>query len=158
MADKIVTKSFMSITELCILIGLSRARYYQLVRDGFLPPAEHDPSTNRSYYTEEGQRVCMEVRQRNCGVNQKPILFYSRRRDVGQRRKPSTRLLPAATTNRIIDLVDQLSQAKLVVTVAHVELAVQQEFPNGIESVSPVELFTSVRKRIQCQNSSDNAG
>lgn len=156
MADKIVTKSYMSITELCILIGLSRARYYQLVRDGYLPPAERDPSTNRSYYTEEGQRVCMDVRQRNCGVNQKPILFYSRRRDVGQRRKPATKTQPS--NNRLIDLVDQLSQAKLVVTVAQVESAVQQEFPNGIENVNPVDLFTKVRKRIQSQNSADSAG
>ena len=84
MSDNIVTKSAVSVTEMARMVGLSRARFYQLVRRGTFPPADQDAVTGRPCYFEEKQRQVLEVRRRNCGVDGKPLLFYSRRRDLGQ--------------------------------------------------------------------------
>src|SRR5271170_538767 len=84
MTENIVTKSAVSVTEMARMVGLSRARFYQLVRRGTFPPADQDAITGRPCYFEERQRQVLEVRRRNCGVDGKPLLFYSRRRDFGQ--------------------------------------------------------------------------
>ena len=39
-------------------------------------------STRRPFFDEELQKVCLEVRRKNCGIDGKPILFYSRRLDL----------------------------------------------------------------------------
>jgi transposase len=88
MADNIVTKSAVSVTEMARMVGLSRARFYQLVRRGTFPSADQDAVTGRPCYFEEKQRQVLEVRRRNCGVDGTPILFYSRRRDLGQVKAP----------------------------------------------------------------------
>jgi hypothetical protein len=69
------TKAIVSVSELARMCGLSRARFYQLQRAGVFPPPVYDVSTHRPVYVEELQKVCLEVRRKNCGVNGKPILF-----------------------------------------------------------------------------------
>ena len=74
-----MSKTVVSVAEMARMTGLSRARFYQLVNDGIFPSPVYDVHTRRPLYSEEMQQVCMEVRKRNCGVNGKPILFYSPR-------------------------------------------------------------------------------
>lgn len=83
MSENIVSKSVVSITEMARMVGLSRARFYQLVRKGTFPAADQDPLTKRPCYFQEKQLQILEARRRNCGVDGQPILFYSRRRDLG---------------------------------------------------------------------------
>src|ERR1700722_572362 len=73
------TKAIVTVSEMARMCGLSRARFYQLQKTGIFPPPLYDVSTRRPIYDEELQKVCLEVRRRNCGVNCKPILFYARR-------------------------------------------------------------------------------
>ena len=155
MSDSIVTKSAVSVTDLCRMVGLSRARFYQLVRAGVFPPADQDPVTKRPYYSEERQRICLEVRRKNCGVNSKPILFYSRRRDFGQTKASPKPAKPKVNGNQYADLIDLLSQAKVVVSTAQVEAVVKQEFPQGIEGMDPSLVFVAVHKRLRSENPTD---
>jgi hypothetical protein len=155
MSDNIVTKSAVSVTDLCRMVGLSRARFYQLVRAGVFPPADQDPVTKRPYYSEDKQRICLEVRRNNCGINSKPILFYSRRRDFGQTKASPRPAKPKATNNQYADLLDLLAQAKVVVTAAQVEAVVKQDFPQGIEGMDPGVVFVAVHKRLRSQNPTD---
>jgi len=97
MTDNIVTKSAVSVTEMARMVGLSRARFYQLVRRGTFPPADQDSVSARPCYCEEKQRQILEARRRNCGVDGKAILFYSRRRDLGQPKAPARPKMPNAT-------------------------------------------------------------
>src|SRR4051812_28730001 len=106
MADNIVTKAAVSVTEMARMVGLSRARFYQLVRRGTFPPADKDPVTARPCYFEEKQAQILEVRRRNCGVDGVPILFYSRRRDIGQVKAPPRPTKPKGTTGQYADLID----------------------------------------------------
>jgi hypothetical protein len=70
-------KAAISVTEMAKAVGLSRARFYQLIRRGTFPPPDKEQVTGRPCYFEEGQRRCLEVRRRNCGVDGKPLLFFS---------------------------------------------------------------------------------
>ena len=72
------TKAVVTVAEMARMLGLSRARFYQLIGTA-LPYPIFDVRTRRPFYSEEQQRVCLEVRRRNCGIDGKPILFYARR-------------------------------------------------------------------------------
>jgi hypothetical protein len=137
------------------MIGLSRARVYQLIRTGFLPTPDVDPLTRRPFFGEEAQRVCLEVRRKNRGINQKTLLFYSRRRDLGHPKSAVRSAKPKISNNQYGDLIDLLEQARVVVTVAQVEAVVKEEFPNGIEMLDPSVVFVAVHKRLRSQNPTD---
>ena len=154
MTDNIVTKSAVSVTEMARMVGLSRARFYQLVRRGTFPPADQDAVTARPCYFEDKQRQILEARRRNCGVDGIAILFYSRRRDLGTVKATARPAKPKVKANQYADLIDLLAAAKVVATAAQVEAAVKEEFPNGIEGKDPAEVFLTVHERLQRQNSS----
>src|SRR5208283_2975707 len=105
MSENIVSKSVVSITEMARMVGLSRARFYQLVRRGTFPPADKDAVSNRPCYSEEKQRQILEARRRNCGVDGKAILFYSRRRDLGQTKAPAQPTKPKEKKNKYADVI-----------------------------------------------------
>src|SRR5947209_8068242 len=117
MSENIVTKAAVSVTEMARMVGLSRARFYQLVKKGTFPPADQDLATSRPCYLEEKQRQILEARRRNCGVDGKPILFYCRRNDAGQRRSTSRPTIGKVkeVVKKYTDLIDGL--AGLNVTV-----------------------------------------
>lgn len=160
MAGDIVTKAAVSVTEMARMVGLSRARFYQLVKRGTFPPADQDAATKRPCYLEEKQRQILEARRRNCGVDGTPILFYCRRNDAGQ---PRTAPRPASTKSNVVvkkytDLIDGLAALNVAVTVAQVEPLVKELFPSGTDGVNPGEVIRAVFLRIQRQNPGDKQG
>ena len=60
------------------MVGLSRARFYQLIGSAFPFPL-YQMATRRPFFNAEQQQVCLEVRRKNCGIDGKPIMFYARR-------------------------------------------------------------------------------
>ncbi len=76
-----VEKQAVSVTEMAKMVGLSRARFYQLVGSVFPCPV-YALATRRPFYTPELQEVCLEVRRQNCGVDGKPILFHRRPKEA----------------------------------------------------------------------------
>ena len=154
MTENIVTKSVVSVTEMARMVGLSRARFYQLVRRGTFPLADKDPVTARPCYYEEKQGQIMEARRRNCGVDGVPILFYSRRRDLGQAKAPPRPAKPQGTKCQYADLIDRLAAVKVTVTAAQVESAVREEFPKGTNGIDPGEVFRVIFQRLRRQDSS----
>jgi len=154
MADIIVTKSVVSVTEMARMVGLSRARFYQLVKRGTFPVSDLDSLSNRPCYCEEKQRLILEARRRNCGVDGKPILFYSRRKDCGQVKVPTRPSKPKAVNALYSDLIDHLASAKIVVTTAQVEAAVKAEFPQGIDGIEFAVVLNRVLDHLRGQNPS----
>src|SRR6478736_5302516 len=78
MGVQIQTRAAVTVAEMARMVGLSRARFYQLIGTAFPHPL-YDVATRRPVYTEEFQLTCLEVRRRNCGIDGKAILFYVRR-------------------------------------------------------------------------------
>lgn len=160
MSGDIVTKAAVSVTEMARMVGLSRARFYQLVKRGTFPPADQDASTKRPCYLAEKQRQILEARRRNCGVDGKPILFYCRRNDAGQ---PRTAPRPDSGKSKVVvkkyaDLIDGLAALNVTVTVAQVEPLVKELFPSGTDGVDPGEVIRAVFLRIQRENPGDKQG
>lgn len=155
MSENIVSKSAVSVTEMARMAGLSRARFYQLVKQGTFPPADEDNLSKRPCYLEEKQRQILEARRRNCGVDGKPILFYSRRRDLGQTKTQRPTKQP---NNQYADIIDGLAALNVNTTVAQVEPIVKEFFPTGTESVDPGEVIRAVFLRIRSQNPPDKQG
>ena len=138
-------KVAVSVSEMARMVGLSRQRFYQLQGSTF-PEAQRDPKTNRPYYDEELQQMCLEVRRRNCGVDGKPILFYASRHPLGQQprtaKRPKTKPKP---NGQYIDVLDGLSALGLEsVTTAQIEPVVKQLFPDGIQDLDAGEVIRGI--------------
>lgn len=160
MTDNFMTKSVVSVTDMARMVGLSRARFYQLVKRGTFPPADQDEITKRPCYHEDKQRMILEARRRNCGVDGKPILFYARRRDLGQSKsatRPTVEKVKAVV-KKYTDLIDGLAALNVTATIAQVEPILKELFPNGTDEVDPGEVVRAVFLRIRRQNSSGNVG
>ena len=157
MTDNIVTKSAVSVTEMARMVGLSRARFYQLVRRGTFPPADEDTVTKRPCYFEEKQRQVLEVRRRNCGVDGKPLLFYSRRRDLGQTKAAPRPTKPKVKANNHADLIHCLEQVKVSMTTAQVEATLKELFPEGTDGIDLGTVVEAIIERRRRQNSSGSA-
>jgi hypothetical protein len=125
------------------MVRLSRARFYQLVREGVFPPPAYDKG--RPVYTEEMQEVCLEVRRRNRGVNGEPVLFYARRRASGLARKTPGSAKPAPRNKDIPALLDGLNALGLTTaTAAQVEAVARELFPTGTAGLHQAEVLRAV--------------
>lgn len=136
-------KAAVGVSEMARMVGLSRARFYQLVGSAFPHPV-YDVSNRRPFYDEEAQRLCLEIRHRNFGVDGKPILFNVRRapRATQKRRPDNVRILNT-------ELLDGLRSLGLTVNTAHVDAATRMLFPNGTDGISPGEVIRQVFIRLK---------
>ena len=154
MSVQIETKTAVTVAEMSRMLGLSRARFYQLQNAGVFPCPVYDVSTRRPIYVEEAQKVCLEVRRRNCGINGQPVLFYARnnmKAPVPKAKKEKPRANHA-------DLIDALSSLGLDSTAAQVEEAVKEKFPKGTEGIDQAEVIRVVFVHLKRQNTANNVG
>ena len=128
--------SMVSISEMARQCGLSRARFYQLMGTTFPWPV-YDVSTRRPCYTDELQQLCLEVRRRNCGIDGKPVLFYSKR--IGMPAKKPRKVKPTvARDDANLDILDGLRSLGLTTaTMPQVAAAVKELFPRGVMEMRP---------------------
>lgn len=157
--QQVHTKAAVTVSEMARMVHLSRARFYQLVQAGSFPQPVYDVRTRRPIYTEELQRVVLEVRRRNCGVDGRPVLFYSR----GPRLNTSTR--PARTTkakpasSHHAELLEGLAVLGLTTaTAAQVDDALKAVYPRGVGESDRGGVLRAVFLHLKRQNSADNVG
>jgi hypothetical protein len=152
-------KAVVTVSEMARLVGLSRARFYQLQKAGVFPGPVYDVATRRPVYTEELQSVCLEVRRRNCGADGKPVLFYARRAPFA---KPQTRRKKGAARppkNEHPDLLAAMHGLGLAsVTAARVGEAVRELFPRGTAGVEEAEVVRAVFLYLRRKDSGGKAG
>ena len=135
-------KAAVSVAEMARMVGLSRARFYQLIGSAFPHPV-YCVSTRRPFYDQLLQESCLEVRRRNCGIDGKPILFYSRRSPArSARSRPSKvgtqKLSPHA------DLLAGLKSLGLLAASSEITDAMATLFPHGTADIEPSELLRTV--------------
>jgi hypothetical protein len=58
-----MSKTVVSVAEMARMVGLSRARFYQLVGEGIFPSPLYSVHTRRPFFSEEMQAICLEVRR-----------------------------------------------------------------------------------------------
>ena len=118
-----------SVTELAKMLGLSRARVYQLQKMGILPKPLYCSRTRRPYYSLELQKECLDIRKTGIGHNGQPIIFNATRKD--RSKKPQSSSDPMYK-----ELADILRQMGSNVTRDKVKDAVKAIYPNGLDRQS----------------------
>ena len=148
-------KAIVTVSEMARMVGLSRARFYQLQRGGVFPAPTYQ--AGRPVYTEEQQQVCLEVRRKNRGINGQPVLFYARRRGIEPaKRKRRADPLPAKNKDDIAALLDGLNALGLTTATAAQVLAVTEElFPQGTTGLDQAEVLRAVFLHLKRQNQGD---
>jgi hypothetical protein len=155
------------------MVGLSRSRFHQLLQSGVFPKPAIDPESKRPFYDSEGQAVCLQVRQRNCGVNGKRVLFYARPFGVHLAAKPRTSNVQSSSArkrkaepkqtaskpSKLDLLVEGLKSLGLPnVTAAEASAAIHQVFPIDSQRSSDEEVLLKVFRHLVRQNSGDSHG
>ena len=151
------TKETVSVAEMARMVGLSRARFYQLIGSAFPFPL-YQVATRRPFFNAEQQQVCLEVRRKNCGIDGKPIMFYARRGgETLPRAKNRRPTVQKKTTEPLAGLLESVHALGLTTaTLADVSRAVKELFSNGWNSVPEAEVIRSVFIHLKRQNSPDN--
>jgi hypothetical protein len=148
-------KSVVSVSEMARMVGLSRQRFYQLMGTAFPRPLYHD-ETKRPYYTEEMQQVCLEVRRRNCGIDGKPILFYSTGyRTREHKSKPRSKQKRPKKKRQHVGIINGLAALGLHANEEQVGKAINRIFPNGTGEKNEGEILREVFLSIKRQDSGD---
>ena len=150
------TKAAVTVSEMARMVGLSRARFYQLMNAGVFPQPVYDVATRRPIFVEELQKICLEVRRRNCGVNGRPVLFYSKGAEhpLGRQKKRKTK-----RKQRHAGLIASLQELGLAdVTEQQVQSAINSLFPSGTGETDDGQVLRQVFLHLKRQNSTDNVG
>jgi len=129
MNDAIPLKVAVTVAEMARMVGLSRARFYQLMKQGVFPSPKLNESKNRPFYDEDSQKVCLEVRRKNYGVNGQVVLFYARRQEITPTKGKAKQAVPKERPHA--DMIESLKALGLNVTSTDVQTAMQELFPAG---------------------------
>ena len=153
MSDQFPTKAVVSVAEMAKLVGLSRARFYQLVEAGVFPLPVYNVSNHRPVYVQELQEICLEVRRIGLGFDGQPIVFNTKRRRPSERPKPPRKPVEQVPTGGRHDhLLNSLRALGLnSVKEEQVEAALKSLFPDGVDGQDqgPVirALFLHIRQQ-----------
>lgn len=149
-------KQAVSISEMARMVGLSRARFYQLIGSTFPYPI-YDVTTRRPFYPPDLQAACLEVRRRNFGIDGRPVLFYARRVAISSPVPKRAVKKPPAVNDQHDDLIDGLRALGLTdVTAAQVAAVTKQLYPSGVDGNDEGEVLRSVFLAIKRRDSVDN--
>jgi hypothetical protein len=150
-------KAIVTVSEMARMVGLSRARFYQLQKAGVFPAPTYQ--AGRPVYTEEQQQVCLEVRRKNRGVNGEPVLFYARRRAAEPAKRPVTANQPAPRNKDVAGLVDGLNALGLTTaTAAQVVKVTEELYPHGTKGLDQAGVLRAVFLHLKRRNAGGNDG
>jgi hypothetical protein len=149
-------KAAVTISEMARMVGLSRARFYQLIGTAFPWPI-YSVSTKRPFFSEDLQKICLEVRRRSYGVDGRPVLFYAKQLSLTAKPRPKRKSVtkPKAPPpdDGLLDILEGVRALGLsMATYAQVESAVESAFPSGTREVSSGEVIRAVFLALQRQD------
>ena len=140
-----IQKQIVSMTEIARMLQMSRARFYQLLEQGFFPKPLYDDRSKRPYYDLVLQQKCIEARQSGIGSDGSFMLFYSPRKKENVSEMKRKRIDPV-----VKELVDTLESMGLSVSVEQVQQGLSDIYPNGIgeqeQGLVVRELFRYLKK------------
>jgi hypothetical protein len=123
-----ISKPIVSISELCEMLQLSRARYYQLIKSGFFPKPLVDNRSKRPYYDADLQQKCIEAREKGIGADGSMLLFYSPRKSENSPKKRKQKI-----DTQVQEYADTLKGMGLEVSVKQVQAALSELYPQGTD-------------------------
>ncbi len=152
-------KAAVSVSEMARSLRLSRARFYELIEAGVMPPPVYLIRTKRPYYPAELQAVCLRVRDLGEGVNGEPVVFYAARssttaakttRKNGSGSKASKASKSDPKLESLLNGLKQLGMSDPDPTA--VEAIVAELYPSGIGTDESGEALTAVFRQLSRRN------
>lgn len=138
------TSRFITLQELCDLLGLSKSRFYTLQKSGIFPEAIRSPSNNRPVFDQELVQQCLGIVRNRVGANGHPVTFNRKTLSQKPKKRESSSAAPKHT-----DLVASLASLGLNTTAAKIEEALTT-LPNrgsGLVAGELIrQLFLTLRK------------
>ena len=122
-----ITKQIVSITEISKILQMSRARFYQLLEQGFFPKPKYDDRSKRPYYDLALQQKCLECRQSGIGVDGSFMLFYSPRKKENVSHSRKKKADPV-----IQEITETLQEMGLETTAEQVQQGLIEIYPDGV--------------------------
>ena len=149
-------KAAVSVSEMARSLRLSRARFYELIEAGVLPPPVYLIRTRRPYYPAELQAVCIRVRESGEGVNGEPVVFYAARSSTTAP-KPTRKNGSGSKASRSDPEMESLLNGLKQLGVSDpdpsaVEAIVAEMYPSGIGTEAPGSVLTAVFRRLNRRN------
>ena len=127
---------FITVTELCALIGLSKNRFYALQKAGIFPAPLRNPSNNRPVFDSALIEQCLGIVRNRIGANGAPY--------VPNRKKVTpTRESRRKSAGLHQGLIEALASLGLSATPAQVDEAMGQ-LPEGGAGMEEPELIRQV--------------
>ncbi|AQQ70739.1 hypothetical protein SMSP2_01100 [Limihaloglobus sulfuriphilus] len=123
-------KPVISVSDACKLVGLSRARFYQLLEEGIFPQPLYHIKTKRPYYDKNLQIKLLEIREEGIGNNGDIIIFYSPRKKKNRQNKKSKK-----EHSVLDDYAETLSSMGIFCNSKELSAALKKLFPDGVGGV-----------------------
>jgi hypothetical protein len=137
MANKIKStfnlKPICSVADMALMLGLSRARFYQLLEQGIFPQPVYCTRTKRPLYTLELQKDCLAVKETNVGYNGQYILFYSPRKEKAEAVVEKSVRHTRVKNTLHDEFAQTLVRMGVTTDAAKVGSAIEELYPDGIE-------------------------
>ena len=132
-------KAAVSVTEMAQMVGLSRDRFYDLVRAGSFPPPLHRLDSRRPHYSKELQLICVQVRHSGIGFDGRIMTFNRTRRSSRRIGPPPSGGIKSfskpAAAGRLRQLLKKLGHLGLRrIDVRDLEQAMGVCWPSGIDT------------------------
>ncbi len=144
----------LTISDMARVVGLSRSRFYALMKQGVFPMPIYLIATKRPFFDKRLRDECLNVRRTGLGVNDQPILFYPRRAGPPTTRSSKSSLRgkkKSSTINpivlRLIDLLKGLGVESP--SPQSVTAALSDCFPNGADDKADHELVGAVYRHLR---------
>ena len=128
-----------SVTETAKMCGLSRARFYDLIRDGVMPWPTYCIFTRKPMYLADAAAMCVRVRETNTGIDGRYVIFYARREQaMGNASAPAARPAqrPAPIDTLTQEMVETLRAMGVRQGQAEVVAAITARCPSGVTEMS----------------------
>lgn len=154
MQHDIEPNQIVSVKEMARILNMSRSRLYQLIKEGILLGPIYDVQTKRPFYSSDMIVRNLEAKRRNCGINGKPMLFYSPRREQPQRAPRARR---RQTRSHHADLIEGIKAIGMVTTASAVDAALRSLYPaDRGASVDEGERLRAVFRHLRRSNDVEN--
>ena len=154
------TKAYVSLSELAEdILGLSRARVYELIERGALPHPIYDIRTRRPMFNAELIEQARTVRQTGVGSDGSAVVFYRRNRQPAVTVAATTRGRARSRAStppsaRHADLIASLQSLGVSHADEHsVTAAVAECFPNGIVGQQESDVLRAVFRILRRRDS-----
>ena len=131
-------EKFLTFSEMSEILGISKTRLYDLIRDGILPQPLRNPSNNRPYWSSELADSCRHVVKSRVGLNGQP---YTPNR---KGKKNTSTTLPR---DRHESLISSLAALGVAASPKQIDEALKSLPPNLEEGDLVKQIFLRLRQK-----------